>query len=406
MPGQTVSWIVTTGEGSATPTSLTNEEGLAAASWTLGNPGPNTLTATVSGLGSVTFTATANTSGDGGNGGGGGGGGGGGTGSVPSAASSTVSADPASIQVESGVSSIRVTVRDEAGVPVSGVVVTLSATGSGNTLVQPATPTGSDGVAVGTLRSNVAGTKDVTATVNGTLQIAQTAQVFVTAAPASRIERVDGNNQTAERGSPVAVPPAVRVTNSAGQPMAGVAVTFVVTEGDGTVSGASQSTDAQGIARVGSWTLGAEGRNRLEARASSLAGSPVIFEATATAPPPPPPPPPPAAEPHHFVFRVPPHDVRKDEWFTIEVAIVDASGNVVPLNGTEVYLGLWEQGDDHPSNDRLAGDRFEDTRNGVATFRLYVKNEGTYRFMARSDYLPKHLGPYGPELFSNSFEVR
>lgn len=394
LPGQTVSWLVATGEGSAMPTSITNEAGLAAAAWTLGNPGPNTLTATVSGVGSVTFTATANS-----------GGGGGGTGSVPSATSSTVSADPASIEVGSGVSSIRVTVRDEAGAPLPGVVVTLSATGNGNTLIQPANPTGSDGVAVGTLSSNVAGTKDVTATINGSVQIAQTAQVFVTAAPASRIERVDGNNQTAERGSPVDIPPAVRVTNSAGQPMAGVAVTFVVTEGGGTVSGAAQTTDAQGIARVGSWTLGAEGRNRLEARAGSLAGSPVIFEATATAPPPPPPPPP-AAEPHHFVFRVPPHDVQKDEWFTIEVAIVDASGNVVPLNGTEVYLGLWEQGDDGPSNNRLAGDRFEDTRNGVATFRLYVKNEGTYRFMARSDYLPKHLGPYGPELFSNFFQVR
>jgi hypothetical protein len=102
---------------------------------------------------------------------------------------------------------------------------------------------------------------------------------------------------------------------------------------------------------------------------------------------------------------VPPHDVREDEWFTIEVAIVDASGNIVPLNGTEVYLGLFEVGDDHPTNGRLAGDRFEDTINGVATFRLYVDHEGTYRFLARSDYLPKHLGPYGPELFSNPFTV-
>ena len=389
--GQTVAWNVATGEGSVTPASVTDAEGLAAANWTLGNPGPNTLTATVVGLGAVTFIATARNSGNGGGGG-----------PVPSATSSTVSADPASIQVGSGVSTIRVTVRDAAGAPVPGAVVTLSATGSGNELIQPAGPTGTDGVAVGTLGSSIAGTKDVTATVNGTVQIAQTAQVFVAAAPAaSRVERVDGNNQRAESGSQVPVPPAVRVTNSAGEPMAGVPVTFVVTQGNGSVSGAEQTTDAQGIARVGSWTLGAEGRNVLEARAGSLTGSPVIFEATGTTPPPPPP----ASEPHHFVFRVPPHDVREDEWFTIEVAIVDASGNVVPLNGTEVYLGLFEVGDDHPSNGRLAGDRFEDTVNGIATFRLYVDHEGTYRFLARSDYLPKHLGPYGPELFSNTFDV-
>jgi hypothetical protein len=394
--GQTVSWRVATGEGSATPTSVTNDDGFAGAVWTLGNPGPNTLTATVAGLGSVTFIATANNSGEGGNGGGG-------TGTVPSATSSTVSADPASIQVGSGVSSIRVTVRDASGAPVPGVVVTLSATGSGNTLTQPADRTGSDGVAVGTLRSSVAGTKDVTATVNGTVQIAQTAQVFVAAAPASRIELVDGNNQSAETGSEVPVPPAVRVTNSAGEPMAGVAVTFVVTRGGGSVSDAAQTTDAQGVARVGSWTLGAEGRNTLEARAGSLAGSPVVFEATATSPPEPPP----LAEPDHFVFRVQPHDVRVGEWFTVEVAIVDASGNIVPLDGTEVYLGLWEQGDPNPpSNNHLAGDRFEDTVNGVATFNLYVTNDGTYRLKARSDYLPKHLGLYGPELFSDVFEVR
>jgi hypothetical protein len=106
------------------------------------------------------------------------------------------------------------------------------------------------------------------------------------------------------------------------------------------------------------------------------------------------------------VFRVQPHDVREREWFTVEVAILDKSGNVVPLNGTEIYLGLWEIGDDHPSNDLLAGDRFEDTVNGIAVFNLYVIKKGSFRFMARSDYLPKHLGPYGPELFSNTFEVR
>src|SRR5918992_2518160 len=75
LAGQTVSWSVATGEGSVTPTSVTNAEGLAAATWTLGNPGPNTLTATVAGLGVVTFIATANNRGNGGGGTRGGGGG-------------------------------------------------------------------------------------------------------------------------------------------------------------------------------------------------------------------------------------------------------------------------------------------------------------------------------------------
>jgi hypothetical protein len=212
--------------------------------------------------------------------------------------------------------------------------------------------------------------------------------------------------------------PAVRVTDSRGQPVAGYGVTFVVTRGGGTVSGASQTTDADGIARVGGWTLGSAGDNRLEAQAGSLNGSPVVFRATATEepPPPPPPPPPPAAEPHHFIFVEPPHDVSENQEFTVKVAIVDAGGNIVPLSGIEIYIGLFREGEEDPSNTRLLGDRFEDTRNGVAEFRFRVTNgnfgtvTGTserYRMRALSDELPQ-LGPYGPEpfLYSQLFTVQ
>jgi hypothetical protein len=395
VPGQSVTWIIATGGGIANPvTATTDGDGYASATWTLGSPGPNSLSAVVAGIGEVTFRATANPAG-------------GGPGTVPSASASTLSADPSSIQVGTGTSTIRVTVRDAAGAPVPGAVVTLSATGSGNALTQPSAPTGSDGVATGTLNSTIAGTKDVSAIVNGTVQLNQTAQVFVEVAPPSRIRPVEGDHQSARAGTSVRVPPAVRVTNTLGQPVAGFGVTFVVTEGGGTVTGASQVTNAAGIARVGSWTLGSPGRNRLEAQAGSLQGSPVVFQATAREQPPPPPPPPPptTGEPDHFVFRVPPHDVRKDEWFTIEVAILDAAGNVVPLNGTQIYVGLLKEGNIHPSNTLLAGDRFIDTQNGVSVFTLRIKQEGRYRFKARSDYLPKHLGPYGPELLSNVFQV-
>jgi adhesin/invasin len=318
--------------------------------------------------------------------------------------------DPVSIEAGSGVSTIRVTVRDAAGAPVPGAAVTLSASGSGNRVTQPAALTGTDGVATGTLRSTVAGTKDIMATVNGAVQIAQTAQVFVSAAVPTQVELVGGNNQTARTGKQVSVAPAVRVTDASGRPVSGYGVTFVVTQGGGSVAGPSQTTNAQGIARVGSWTLGSAGPNTLEARAGSLRGSPVVFQATATEPvnppDPPDPPNPPMARPDHFVFRVQPHDVRVKEWFTVEVAIVDADGNVVPLDGTQIYMGLFRAGAGSPDNDELAGDRFVDTRNGVATFNLFVTDEGTWRFLARSDYLPKDLGPYGPELFSNTFEVR
>jgi hypothetical protein len=106
-----------------------------------------------------------------------GGGGGGGV----SASQSTVTADVNSIPVSSGVATITVTAKDASGNPVSGATVVLSASGTGNTLTQPAGPTNQAGVAIGTLSSSVAGTKTVSATANGTA-ITQTATVQVVAA--------------------------------------------------------------------------------------------------------------------------------------------------------------------------------------------------------------------------------
>jgi Bacterial cadherin-like domain/Bacterial Ig-like domain (group 1) len=59
--GRAVSWVIGTGGGSANPeTSQTDGQGLARTRWTLGgSPGSNTLNAVVSGIGTVTFSATA-----------------------------------------------------------------------------------------------------------------------------------------------------------------------------------------------------------------------------------------------------------------------------------------------------------------------------------------------------------
>ncbi|HEX6104472.1 MAG TPA: Ig-like domain-containing protein [Gemmatimonadales bacterium] len=381
IPSQAVTWVVATGGGSVDPgTSQTDGEGFAGARWTLGpSPGSNTLSAVASGVGVVGFTATANP------------GGGGGGGSGPSATRSTVSADPTSIQAISGTSTITVTVRDGNGSPVSGATVSLQATGSGNTLTQPSEPTGADGVATGTLRSTVPGTKVVSATVNGSIAVSQTAQVTVLLAPATRVEALEGDGQTAPAGSAVSVRPAVRVTNDLGLPVAGFGVTFVVTGGGGTVQGATQTTNSDGIARVGSWTLGSTpGENTLEARAGSLQGSPVVFTAQGT------------AAGFRFDFTVQPIDVEEDEPFTVEVTLRDAGGNVVPLTGVVIELDLFREGRSQPSNQDLEGERARPTENGVARFpdlRVDNDDEG-YRLRARSDDLPE-----ADPVFSDSFDV-
>jgi hypothetical protein len=84
--------------------------------------------------------------------------------------------------------------------------------------------------------------------------------------------------QNGFRAAPVNELPAVRVTDDDGQAMAGVAVTFAVAGGGGTLTGGSTNTNAQGVATVGGWTLGPNtGTNTLTATVAGL--TPVTFTA-------------------------------------------------------------------------------------------------------------------------------
>lgn len=73
--------------------------------------------------------------------------------------------------------------------------------------------------------------------------------------PASIVEG-GGGGQTQRTNTSVAIAPWVVVRDAGGQPVSGETVLFSVTQGGGSISGNSVTTDAQGIARVGSWTLG------------------------------------------------------------------------------------------------------------------------------------------------------
>src|SRR5439155_619931 len=77
---------------------------------------------------------------------------------------------------------------------------------------------------------------------------------------------------------------AVIVKDQFGNPVAGAAVTFAIASGQGSITGAAQTTNASGIATVGSWTLGRPaGVNTLTATSTGLNGSPVTFTANGTA---------------------------------------------------------------------------------------------------------------------------
>jgi leishmanolysin len=92
----------------------------------------------------------------------------------------------------------------------------------------------------------------------------------------------NGNGQHGLIGAPLNFPPSVVVVDGAGTPIAGEQVTFAVSGGAGVISGGNAVTDANGIAAVGSWTVGA-GANALTATVvdtGSVVGNPVTFTAT------------------------------------------------------------------------------------------------------------------------------
>jgi hypothetical protein len=121
------------------------------------------------------------------------------------------------------------------------------------------------------------GTAEVTASV-GSVSAAATVGVSSTAT----LEVFDGNGQTAPAGQAVPAAPAVRVADAQDQPVADVRVRFQVATGGGTITEESQETDADGVARVGSWRLGSAGVNTLTAtvEGADAINEPIEFLAT------------------------------------------------------------------------------------------------------------------------------
>lgn len=178
-----------------------------------------------------------------------------------------------------------VTVTDGLGDPVAGVVVTFAVDAGGGTAAGLEQTTDAAGVAtVGpwTL-GTTAGLNRLTATSSGLEGSPVTFTATGTAGPATAMLQNSGDNQVASLGSAVAEAPSVFVTDAFENPVVGVGVTFEVTAGGGEVTEASQVTDPDGVATVGSWRLGGTaGPNKLKATSSGLTGSPVTFSATAT----------------------------------------------------------------------------------------------------------------------------
>ncbi len=263
--GAAVNFSTLTGGGSVTgTTAVTDVNGFAnLGAWTLGTlVGANTIRATVGALAPVTFTIT-------------------GTVGAPA----VLAKDGGDLRVATVATATDtapgVLITDAFTNPVSGVAVTFAITGGGGAIAGGAQVTNAAGKARATSWTLGAapGANTATAAAAGltTLSFSATATV---GAP-STLVIVAGNAQTAPAGSAVPIAPRVQLTDAIGNPVVGAAVTFAVTAGGGSVTGASTSTDAAGFAQVGSWTLGTTaGVNTLQVATAGVA--PVNIVATGT----------------------------------------------------------------------------------------------------------------------------
>lgn len=266
--GAIVNFSVTLGGGTTKAADTTDVNGVASTGWQLGTTaGPNAMTATLTTIAipAVSFTAT---------------------GRAGAPVSMTVQAGDAQTAHSGTAVAVApaVQLHDAFNNLVSGVVVSFGVTAGGGLVAQAADTTdvngsASDAWTLGTAGSNTLQASVALGGVTGNPHNF-TATALAAGTPTQALIAA-GDAQTGLIGFALNVAPAIQVLDSANGPVAGVAVTFAVTGGSGSVTGASTTTDLFGVATVGSWTVQA-GANTLSATATGggISGNPVSISAT------------------------------------------------------------------------------------------------------------------------------
>jgi hypothetical protein len=264
VPNATVQFVAANG-GSPVDLQVTaNAAGRASTAWTLGTgAGPQQLAVSlVGGTATTQFSATANPG--------------------PASALVVVSGDNQTGAAEQALpDSIVVQVTDQYGNLTPGPTISFAVTLGGGSVSPTSVDASADGRAATrwTLGSTV-GLQTMEASGPG-LTSGSPSAISATAAVgvATTLLKVDGDGQTGLVGEAVNIRPLARVLDQFGTGVPGVQVTFAVTGGGGSVTGSPVTTDADGFARLTSWTLGGSaGANSLEASQGAL--TPITYTAT------------------------------------------------------------------------------------------------------------------------------
>jgi hypothetical protein len=262
--GVAVSFAITAGSGTlGAPSAVTNSSGQAQVTLTLGTTaGTVTVSATISGVATpAVFTETATPG--------------------PPAALTYVSGNN---QTGVGGGTLQnplvVKVTDQYANPIQGITVLFAVVSGAGSLSASSVLTDASGQAQVTWKLGGIGVEHAVHASSGTLPVVTFTATAITGPPAT-LTIVSGNNQTAVAGTTLPLPLVVRVTDQNGNVVPGVVVTFSVTGGNGSLSAASATTDANGLAQA-TWTLGTvEGANTAQAQVGTLPAA--IFHATGAA---------------------------------------------------------------------------------------------------------------------------
>lgn len=198
---------------------------------------------------------------------------------VPTALESTGSAAIAApvASVVGQIPTVRIT--DQRGRGIRNVLVRWRVTAGGGRVVNDSSRTSSSGEASsgGWTLGTIAGTQTLTATAEGVPAVTFTA----TAAPGpvAVLARVSREAQEAVVNTLVPDPPSVRAEDSFGNAVPNVPVSFSISLGTGSLTGEVQTTNASGIATLGSWRLGTQAGQQI-VRATALGAQGAAFLAS------------------------------------------------------------------------------------------------------------------------------
>jgi hypothetical protein len=172
--------------------------------------------------------------------------------------------------------------RDD-GSPLPNVPFTFSVAIGGGSVTGATALTGPDGIASPTMwvLGTVAGLNRMDAITFGHFALTFEA-TGVAASPASATA-TGGTALNGIFGNYLVGTPEVTVSDALGNPVAGVSVSFAVTQGGGQVTAIGSQTDFLGRANASSWRLGPAGGQSVTATVAGL--PPVVFTATGSPPP-------------------------------------------------------------------------------------------------------------------------